>query len=238
MNINKKTQEHNESTAHSMGRGFNSESVVVSSRVQERTTKIVSFQDCSVYARACGIETMRQWFDYHRVKDGGKARPPGIPGDPSHQYRDEWQGWPHFLGTNNVASAHLSDTAMSLNDAKKWFVKNEIKTVKQFRDLCSQGLRPPTIPACPEKFYNVKYSELLAPKTGKYLSFQEARAFVHKFEFNDYLEFRAYKRQNAEMFEKIPSSPDRVYMKSSPPEWTSWPDFLGYNRITRSRLDE
>jgi hypothetical protein len=238
MNINKKTQTNDEGPEDSNVHGFTSESVVVSNRVPERSTKVASYLDCSVYARACGIETMRQWFDYHRVKDGGKPRPPGIPGDPSHQYREVWKGWPQFLGTNNVASAHLSDTAMSLTDAKAWFIKNEIQTVKQFRVLCTEGLRPPTIPACPEKFYNVKYSELLAPKSGRYLGFHEARNFVHSFEFNDYLEFRAYKRNNPEMFEKIPSSPDRVYMKSSPPEWTSWPDFLGYNRITRTRLEE
>lgn len=236
MNINKKTQNYDDNidTPELVP---NLESVVVSNRINDRATKLATYAECAIYARACGIETMRQWFDYHRVKEGGKPRPPGIPGDPSNQYRDEWNGWPKFLGTNNVASAHLFDTAMTLDDAKKWFVENEIQTVKQFRELCSSGLRPPTIPACPEKFYNVKYSELLAPKSDRYLSFEDARSFVHRFEFNDYLEFRAYKREHPDQFKKIPSSPDRVYMKSSPPEWTSWPDFLGYNRITRTRLD-
>jgi hypothetical protein len=214
---------------------FPNEGVVLASNPTVKTRHIVSYEQCSIYARGCGIETMRQWFEYHKVSEGGSPRPPGIPGDPSKQY-PEWNGWPAFLGTNNIASAHLAETALSLTDAKKWFKANKIDTVKKFRDLCSDGDRPVNIPACPEKFYNVKYSELLAPKTEKYMSFDEARTFIHSFEFSDYLEFRQYKRDNPKDFKRIPSSPDRVYDKTSPPQWTSWPDFLGYNRITKERL--
>lgn len=202
-----------------------------------RRKKFVSYEQCKAYARRKKIKTMRHWFQFIKEETEKGCRRKNVPGDPSKRYKDEWEGWGSFLGTNNVPSKSLTKKFGTLEQTKLWFKKTQIYSVRQFRSLANNNEKPESIPSCPDKFYNVPYSELLVEKPKKILPFEEARAIVRKCNIKDYLAFRKYKKDHPKEFEFIPGSPDRVYgrettiiengkiiIEAGP--WDGWPDFL------------
>lgn len=195
---------------------------------------MMSYEQVKQYAQQNKIKSMRQWFDFHNPRKGGQPRPRNIPGDPSKYFgrRDLWESWPSFLGTKTKATQLKKEDFCTIAECKAWFAENKIYTVSQFREFGSSGVkcRPDNIPSSPNKKYNVKFSELLCPKKKIYLSFEEAKELVQSFKFKNYLDFREGRRNNMEQLACIPCNPDKFYDKSK--EWTSWPNFLGYSRIS------
>jgi superfamily II DNA or RNA helicase/SAM-dependent methyltransferase len=105
--------------------------------------------------------------------------------------------------------------------------------------------RPDDIPAQPYRTYKdkgwVSYGDWLgtgsiAPQNRNYLSFEEARNFVHSQGLKSNDEWRTWSKSNARPHD-IPGNPDQVYKDQG---WTSWGDWLGtgtiasYNRTYRS----
>jgi hypothetical protein len=54
----------------------------------------MSYQDAKVYVRKNGIRSLAQWQDFCSKN----KRPDNIPAAPNIKYKDEWEGFPEFLG--------------------------------------------------------------------------------------------------------------------------------------------
>lgn len=197
----------------------------------KEATKIKTISDMATKAEATqyamdnNIKSMRAWFAFHNLRSGGAFRPVTIPGDPSKFYgkSGEWQGWADFLGTTQKPTKNCAAEFIDFESCKEWFLTNKISTVLAFRLLCKNKKRPPSIPAAPDKVYNVKFSELLAPKQSPYLSFEDAREKVSVMGFNNYLEFREGRRNNMDLLADVPCNPDKIYLEL----WVNWAYFLG-----------
>lgn len=189
--------------------------------------QMASYEDVQAYAQEHKIKSMRAWFIYHNIHQGGHPRPRNIPGDPSKFFsrHNQWFGWADLLGTNTKATQQIKDDFMSLPACRQWLRRNKIYTVSQFRELCKKGQRPAEIPSAPDKHYGLKFSELLCPKKSPYLSFEAAKAKISQYGFKSYLEYRHYRRDHIEKLYDIPYSPDKIYNKVG--QWSSWADFLG-----------
>ncbi|MBQ4801129.1 hypothetical protein J8L73_18730 [Pseudoalteromonas sp. MMG006] len=55
--------------------------------------RFVEFKKACEIARTLGVQTMSQYRELS--KEGG--RPSNLPSNPNLHYKDEWQGWAHFL---------------------------------------------------------------------------------------------------------------------------------------------
>ena len=78
--------------------------------------KFLPYADLKALARKIGIRSYDHWIQYWKVN----KRPSYIPADPSAIYKDQWEGWPEFLGNKGIENKHnLGDELFVL------FVYNE-----------------------------------------------------------------------------------------------------------------
>ena len=100
------------------------------------------------YAHTLKLKGFREWNDW--AKTG--ARPANMPSAPNITYKhDGWQGYGHWLGTNNVATkdkqflpfkkALLHARSLKLTSNKDW------------RVWCNSGARPVNMPSNPHQTY-------------------------------------------------------------------------------------
>jgi hypothetical protein len=53
-----------------------------------------SFKEARVFAHSLQLKGQEEWEGYCKSKE----RPIDIPSDPPRAYKDEWKGWPDWLG--------------------------------------------------------------------------------------------------------------------------------------------
>ncbi len=131
---------------------------------------------------------------------------------------------------------------MPYEDARAFVRQHGIRNQKQFRayrrgELAGLPPVPQDLPANPDGIYKgsgwVSWGEFFgtgyeSPKGKTFLSFTEARQFIHSVglstptEWDDYCAGRLSGKGKKP--ENIPSRPFQVYKD----EWQRWPDFLGY----------
>ena len=58
------------------------------------TSKFIPFNEAKKYASSLAINGWNQWNKYFKKN----KRPNGIPAKPFNTYKNEWKGWPDFLG--------------------------------------------------------------------------------------------------------------------------------------------
>ena len=95
--------------------------------------------------------------------------------------------------------------------------------------------KSPHIPSSPYKVYKDKWKNWgdwlghyrVAEQNKRYLSFEDAKLFVKKFNINSREEWRAYtKTAPQDIFNKIPKTPDLIYKNKG---WKGYKDFFGWN---------
>ena len=204
------------------------------------------------FAHSLKLETQAQWRLYCQGNLPDKPKIPlDIPFKPERAYKDEgWKGYPDWLGNKKRASpkfngyipflaARAFAHTLSLKNAKEWgnFCKGEMP------DL---GIKPQNIPTHPERAYAKLgwkgYGDWLgthnpSPHSRQFLSYEEAKAFVHQLNLKSRAEWNQYcsKKylEKPPLPHNIPKDPNTVYQDKG---WVSVGDWLGTNiKATRFR---
>jgi len=124
----------------------------------------------------------------------------------------------------------------TFEDARAFVRDLGLKSYGEWNDYCASGRKPPDIPSNASRVYaNSGWAGIgdwlgtgrVANREREFLSFTEARAFVHKLGLKSGDDWRDYCNSGRRLSD-IPSNPDDVYEQSG---WISWGDWLG----TRSR---
>ena len=186
------------------------------------------FRLAGAYIRSQGITTSTQFEEW----SSAGLRPPDIPASPAQVYgrMGQWKGWPDFLDTKNIKRNQREWRDYHLTEA---YVRTLGFTGRRkFKEWSDAGLRPPDIPANPDRVYTrlgqwTNWGAFLG--TGN-ISNSEKR------EWRDYRLAEAYVRPlgftGRRQFEKwpgrppdIPATPDKVYARLG--QWKGWNAFLG-----------
>ena len=122
----------------------------------------------------------------------------------------------------------------SFNEAKKFVHGLGLKSQKEWYDYCKSKKKPADIPSMPHSVYEDEWQGLgdwlgtgrIAPKDRKYMSFEEAREYVHNLELKSNKQWRAYCKSGNKPAD-IPVNPDKMYKK----EWKGYGDWLGTGRV-------
>lgn len=56
------------------------------------------FASARAFARSLDLPGKEAWFDWTAGRRPGPTRPEDLPTNPQRAYRDDWRGWPDFLG--------------------------------------------------------------------------------------------------------------------------------------------
>jgi len=165
-------------------------------------TDFLSYKEAQKIAQQVGIKTYREYRNW-------KERPSNIPSTPNTVYKNEWNGWGEFLGTD----------FLSYKEAQKIAQQVGIKSKTEYRNWKE---RPSNIPSTPNTVYKNEWNgwgEFLG--TG-FLSYKEAQKIVQQAGIKTYREYHNWKERP----NNIPSNPDRIYKN----EWNGWEkEFLSYS---------
>ena len=125
---------------------------VIKRRRRRRTKRYYrSYAEARMFAISQGITTQRHW---HRWSKAGN-RPADIPGNPQDYYStEEWKGWGHFLGTNNISKNQMK--FRSFEETRAYVAALGLRTQKEWQSWSKSGKRPTDIPSNPQSKYKEK----------------------------------------------------------------------------------
>jgi superfamily II DNA or RNA helicase len=188
--------------------------------------KYRTYEETMDYAQKLRIKSSTEWRDYWRTH----KRPEDIPANPDRAYKEVWNSWGHFLGTDVVASQLRR--YLPFEEARAYIHKLGLKNQGQWKEYCRSGKRPSYIPGNPWQVYQDQgwtgYGDWLgtgriANKNKQFWSFKKARAYVRKLELQNLAAWTEYCASGKKPSE-IPTNPAKTYKGKG---WMGLRDWLG-----------
>ena len=111
-----------------------------------KTMAFLPYDEALRVARALRLVSQKEWYVWCR----SGARPANVPANPAAAYRhDGWLGWGHWLGTGNQRTENF----LLFNEALVVARAADLASEKEWRTWCRDGMRPPNMPAAPDRAY-------------------------------------------------------------------------------------
>jgi hypothetical protein len=190
-----------------------------------------SFDKARQHARSLNLKSVAGWTAY--CKSG--AKPDEIPNAPDQKYKFEWDSWGDWLGTGRVATQYK--VYLPFEEARAFVRSLGLKSQTEWRRYAKSDSV-----VC--KFSLVRMGCSLVSWQGMgdwlgtftvktadrvYLSFDEARKFVHELHLNSSAEWKTYCQSGLKPA-NIPNAPSHVYHD----EWMSVGDWLGTGTVGKN----
>ena len=186
-----------------------------------------SFKQARKFARSLGLKSYTEWTVYRK----STKKPDDIPTDPRIIYKNEFQGYPDFLATGNIANKNRK--FLPYQKARQYVHKLALKDTTEWKKFCESGKLPKNIPKDPNKSYANKgwthMRDWLGTSTypmrnRKYRTFEDARRFIHRLKLRSVGDWYAYCKSGKKP-DDIPSDPrPRRIFKG---KFEGWQDWLG-----------
>ena len=199
--------------------------------VAPKNREYLSFKQARDLVRSKKFKNQTEWEEWS--KSG--MRPSNIPGSPDGVYKNKgWLGFGDFLGNNNLSNRYRQ--FLSFEEARKISQSLNFKNRDEWEEWCKSGMRPSNIPAKPHETYKNKGwismgdflgTGYVAPKNREYLSFEEARRYVHSLNLKGTKEWENFLKSPNKP-DNIPTNPNRSYKNKG---WLGWGDFLGTGNV-------
>lgn len=110
-----------------------------------------SFTDAREYARGLGLKSASDWRAWVRTL----GRPKDIPSSPHLIYKNDFDSWADWLGTNNIA---MKDKKfLSFHEARKFSRELGLKNIEEWSNWAKSPKRPKNIPAGPASIYKSEW---------------------------------------------------------------------------------
>ena len=183
--------------------------------------KYLSFTDALKKMKNLNIKSVRDFNEQHN-----RGTITDIPKAPAHLYKEEWMGWVYFFGG---VQRKKEIEYMSFQEAKSLVMKLGIKSRIDFVNKRKVGIIPPNIPSDPQRVYTewISWDYFLRDENKEWLSFDDAKAFVHSLKIKSMKDFFLKKDKKIVPI-NIPTRPDIIYKA----EWKGWYVFLGKELIS------
>jgi superfamily II DNA or RNA helicase len=199
--------------------------------IAPRLRQYRSFREARAFVHRLKLKKQKEWVDYAK---SGKL-PKDIPASPARVYRDKgWKGFGDWLG-NGVIAPRLRQYR-SFREARAFVHRLKLKNQTEWANYTKSGKLPKDIPASPAQVYRDKGwkgmgdwlgTGAVATHRRQYLSFHEARAFVHRLKLKNQTEWAGYAK-SGKLPVGIPRAPAQVYKKNG---WKGFGDWLGTGNV-------
>ncbi len=194
-----------------------------------------NFNEAKNFVQNLGLENVSEWQDY--CKSGDK--PKDIPATPEKIYTEkhEWVSYGDWLGTGRIADG--KQHWRSFKKARSFVHTLHLKNQKEWQEYSKSGNRPDDIPSTPASSYKDKgwmsWGDWIGTKNTSnkskkddFLSYDDAKGFVHCLKLKSTSEWNKYKDGNIKKLERkpenIPKDPRSAYKDKG---WVSMQDWLG-----------
>jgi len=196
-----------------------------------------SFEEAREFARSLKLKGGKEWQVH--CKSGNDSDE--IPSHPDRTYKNKgWTNWGDFLGSGTMASKNMKgDVFWSFKKARKFVRELKLKNTSAWNVYRKSRDKPDEIPSTPNMVYKNDGwisvpdwlgNENLSNKGRIYLTYEECQKFAQKNNITSQIEWEKFGKSGKRP-SVIPSHPDRVFSK----QWTTWPDFLGVDRIANQK---
>ena len=212
-----------------------------SGTISFRNIKYFSYEQARVFLEKRNIKTIEELRKFLKSPD----RPQALTSVPHIKYKDKWLGYWHYLKNSKLRKSSKYVKMVTFTEAKNFAKKNNITTLREWRDLYRQGKLPPNIPLRMNEFYNGKgfrnfphfFGTNRWSKDTKMKNFTEAKKFFRSLKLSSGNEwFKKIKNNKNFKPSNIPMDPSVYYKKKG---FVSWKDLLGNSydiRISRSNI--
>ena len=183
------------------------------------------------HARSLKLKTMKEWRVWCKSGD----RLPNTPSRPDYVYKHEgWQGYGHWLGTDNVA--HKDQEFLPFTKSLTYARSLKMKNTAEWRAWCKTSARPANIPSTPDAVYKHDgwqgYGHWfgtgnVAPKDKQFLPFKKALLHARSLKMKGKNEWKAWCKTGARPA-NIPSNPQRTYKHEG---WQGYGHWLGTGNV-------
>ncbi|MCY4322048.1 MAG: hypothetical protein OXC37_06585, partial [Bdellovibrionaceae bacterium] len=106
-------------------------------------TDWMSYEKAREFIRSQGIRTVTEFREWRKSEN----RPINFPTKPDEVYKEKWQGWKIFFGTD----------WMSYEEAREFIRSQGIRTVTEFRKWKNSDKRPINFPTRPDLVYKKEW---------------------------------------------------------------------------------
>jgi hypothetical protein len=169
---------------------------------------------------------------------------PGLPSEPFNTYKDEWQGWPDFLGCK-AHSYQRTELFPSFESARGLARGLGIPGQSAWRDFTkTTKFELLNLPADPAQVYRKSWKDWndflgTTPRSPREkMEFSDAREVARKLGLTSSAEWKRFcktEKGKAMLFLKgIPVAPPTVYKG----EWTSWADWLNAEHLSNLKYSQ
>ena len=197
-------------------------------------TVFLPFEEARSIVHGFGLKSHEEWVAWFK----SDSRPANVPSQPSSVYLTScWLSLAVWIGYKPKHGGKAGTQFVPFQEARVFARRLNFQSQAKWKTWSASGARPLTIPGSPYQYYLnqgwLSWPDFLgyAPnfggrKTGiPFVSFSEARAFVHQFKFDNRDDFYVWIRTSH--IKHIPQAPKNTYKDSG---WISWPDWLGRKR--------
>lgn len=173
---------------------------------------------------------INNYFEWKQHTKENKI-PDFIPNRPDRYYKKRgWLSWGDFLSTDRIANQYKKNIFLSYNDAQKFIIENNIKSISQFRKF----KLPINIPTAPHKYYIewISWGEFFKTKklqdnllSENYLSYNDAKDWIKTNLIIKSEKIWKENVKNSKIPNTIPNHPELYYNRKNR-GWIGWKDFL------------
>ncbi len=188
------------------------------------------FEDARNYVHQLNFKNQTEWKKFTKTE----TFPKDFPVAPDQIYKSKgWKGYGDWLGTNYIASQDRE--YWDFESARKYIRSLKMKSFTEWQRYCKSGNKPEYIPTGVHRIYknsgwrgiNDWLGTGIDPRYADFLSFEKARAYVHKLKFKNINEWRSFCK-SGKLPNNIPKDPDRRYLNKG---WISYGDWLGTGAV-------
>jgi hypothetical protein len=190
--------------------------------------QFVTYEECQKYLLAQDIDSKEKFEKWRK-----NNRPQNIPVRPDKTYKTQWISWGEFFKTGRIADIEKHKNFYTYEQSREYLKQFNFKNEIEFYDWAKTKEKPDFIPSSPRNTYGKKFismGDFLSTYnyyTKNFLTYQECKEFVQKFQFNtqqDFFNWVSINKMNSNFL--IPFHPDQIYKQ----EFEGWPEFIGYQR--------
>lgn len=201
-----------------------------------KTNDWLSYQEAKKIIHKVNLSGKSAYEDWSKTDN----RPQNIPAAPRGVYQKQgtWISWPDYLGNGQRFTQNIQ--YRSFENAREYAHSLKLKSRNEWYDFKKTEFFPKDIPHYPDAVYkNSRHGNywegwndwLGTDKTRKeWLSFTEARKFVHGLKLQTFDEYLKFCRTNKKL-KNIPNDPFTVYKK----EWNGTSNWLGTQKFSKRK---
>ena len=210
----------------------------------------MQFSKAKMFVHRLKLKSQNEWFEYCKNKTSHtNPLPINIPTNPSRVYKNQgWKSFGDWLGTGTIAPFNME--FLAFKEARNFVRSLNLKSQNEWRKYCKGefkflNIKPNTIPSSPQKTYKNKgwngYGDWLgtgtiASRSIKYLSFEEAKKFVHSLNLKSGTEWKKYCKGELPNLPLKPNTiPVKAYRTYKDKGWNGMGDWLGTGTIAPSK---